>query len=245
MFFSYVFGRTTSLFCDFDSGQSAGEEVDLRRTPQEESTMSTHGGRTESDPGILMVRISGTAAAPAEVSFAQGDESLDSQALANGTTISARKRDVMTPRLDTGSDADGANEAGTPTRKESTITQELTGQAAEGGFEPTESGGEQCGIGDIALERVDDIDAPSEDGDKDFGTELCAQREFAANDGTDVVFVKRNNAVRDGSETASDGALLMEDDPGFGFDLFEGFQEVPDFRILTTARSQQMSGSGA
>ena len=169
--------------------------------------------------------VSGAATIPAEVSFAEGDHGFDDEALTDAAGVGGRKLDMMAARLNAGFDTDGADEANAPAGEATAVAGELLGQSAECRFEPAECCCEEGGIGHVILEGVNKVDTTSKDSDKSLGAELCAQWELAANDGTDMVFVEGDDALRNGGQARSDLALLVKDNLNSEFDFFERFEE--------------------
>ena len=112
-----------------------------------------------------MVLDSGPTLAPTELSFGQGDGSLDLKTRSDHAGIGAREMNVFTPGLKSNGDIDFFEEGCAPAGVEASVAEDFLRQTAEGSFEPAESRGEEGGIGDVGLEAVNGVGDPLDNGD--------------------------------------------------------------------------------
>lgn len=192
-----------------------------------------------------MVRDSRAASVPTEFTFTERDGGFNRKALTNHTGLGWGEANVFPSGLKAGDDSDPLEEGGAPTSEEAAVAENFCGEAAEGGFKPTQGWGEQGGVGDVVREGVDDMGDAFDHGHQDLGAEFRPEGKLPPHDGTDVIFVKRHNAIRDGRQPRPDLTLLMQNESDFVFGVFEGFQEVPQERMHEAERAELDGGFGS
>ena len=135
--------------------------------------MSGESGGADRNPGIFMMRDSSQALVPAEFPFTQRDEGFDGKALADHSGVGRREMNVFAAGLKAGHHPCLFEKGNAPAGKEAAISQNFLGQASEGGFEPTQSRGDEGGVGDVVLEGLDHMGHSFDNGHQDLGSELC------------------------------------------------------------------------